>query len=283
MATIVDLEDQRDDNQPEEATSALDELENANPSEDNNEPEAVAAEEVVAEEPAEDDLPEKYKGKSAKELAEMHSNLEKLMGKQSAEVGELRKAFDDMVKSSIAAQNNSAQTAPEPEVDDIDFFTDPKKAVEKALANHPTLKQAQAVAAEMAKEKAIAALQSAHPDMKEVLGNEKFQEWVAASKIRTNLYKEADQNYDYDSAKELLDLWKEKSHVAKQAVATEKVAQKNEVKKASTGSSRSNPAGQSTKKTYRRRDIIDLMQKDPKRYEALQPEIMKAYAEGRVK
>lgn len=283
MATIVDLEDQRDDNQPEEATSALDELENANPSEDNNEPEAVAAEEVVAEEPSEDDLPEKYKGKSAKELAEMHSNLEKLMGKQSAEVGELRKAFDDMVKTSIAAQNNSAQTAPEPEVDDIDFFTDPKKAVEKALANHPTLKQAQAVAAEMAKEKAIAALQSAHPDMKEVLGNEKFQEWVAASKIRTNLYKEADQNYDYDSAKELLDLWKEKSHVAKQAVATEKVAQKNEVKKASTGSSRSNPAGQSTKKTYRRRDIIDLMQKDPKRYEALQPEIMKAYAEGRVK
>lgn len=283
MATIVDLEDQRDDNQPEEATSALDELENANPSEDNNEPEAVAAEEVVAEEPSEDDLPEKYKGKSAKELAEMHSNLEKLMGKQSAEVGELRKAFDDMVKTSIAAQNNSTQTAPEPEVDDIDFFTDPKKAVEKALANHPTLKQAQAVAAEMAKEKAIAALQSAHPDMKEVLGNEKFQEWVAASKIRTNLYKEADQNYDYDSAKELLDLWKEKSHVAKQAVATEKVAQKNEVKKASTGSSRSNPAGQSTKKTYRRRDIIDLMQKDPKRYEALQPEIMKAYAEGRVK
>lgn len=283
MATIVDLEDQRDDNQPEEATSALDELENANPSEDNNEPEAVAAEEVVAEEPEEEDLPEKYKGKSAKELAEMHSNLEKLMGKQSAEVGELRKAFDDMVKSSIAAQNNSAQTAPEPEVDDIDFFTDPKKAVEKALANHPTLKQAQAVAAEMAKEKAIAALQSAHPDMKDVLGNEKFQEWVAASKIRTNLYKEADQNYDYDSAKELLDLWKEKSHVAQQAVATEKVAQKNEVKKASTGSSRSNPAGQSTKKTYRRRDIIDLMQKDPKRYEALQPEIMKAYAEGRVK
>lgn len=283
MATIVDLEDQRDDNQPEEEASALDELENANPSEDNHEPEAVAAEEVVAEEPSEDDLPEKYKGKSAKELAEMHSNLEKLMGKQSAEVGELRKAFDEMVKTSIAAQNNSAQTAPEPEVDDIDFFTDPKKAVEKALANHPTLKQAQAVAAEMAKEKAIAALQSAHPDMKEVLGNEKFQEWVAASKIRTNLYKEADQNYDYDSAKELLDLWKEKSHVAKQAVATEKVAQKNEVKKASTGSSRSNPAGQSTKKTYRRRDIIDLMQKDPKRYEALQPEIMKAYAEGRVK
>ena len=282
MATFVDLDDQRDDNRPEEETSALDELETANPSEDNNEPEAVAAEEVVAEEPSEDDLPEKYKGKSAKELAEMHSNLEKLMGKQSAEVGELRKAFDDMVKTSIAAQNTSAHTAPEPEVEDVDFFTDPKAAVEKALANHPTLKQAQAVAAEMAKEKAVAALQSAHPDMKEVLSNAQFQEWVAASKIRTGLYQKADQQYDYESAKELLDLWKEKSHVAQQAVATEKVAQKNEVKKASTGSSRSNPTGQSTKKTYRRRDIIDLMQKDPKRYEALQPEIMKAYAEGRV-
>lgn len=283
MATFVDPEAIQDDNREDENTSALDEMEQAKPVEDNNETEAVAAEEVVAEESSDPDLPEKYQGKSAKELAEMHSNLEKLMGKQSAEVGELRKAFDDMVKTSIAAQHNSAQTAPEPEVDDIDFFTDPKKAVERALSNHPTLKQAQAVAAEMAKEKAVASLQSAHPDMKDVLSNSKFQEWVAASKIRTGLYQDADLNYNYDAAKELLDLWKEKSHVAQQAVATEKVAQKNEVKKASTGSSRSNPSGQSTKKTYRRRDIIDLMNKDPKRYEALQPEIMKAYAEGRVK
>ena len=32
----------------------------------------------------EDDLPEKYKGKSAKEIAEMHQQAEKLIGKQGS-------------------------------------------------------------------------------------------------------------------------------------------------------------------------------------------------------
>lgn len=282
MATFVDREDLTEDNQPEEQTSALDELETSTEiPEEQHAPEATASEQ--AEEPSEDDLPDKYQGKSAKELAEMHSNLEKLMGKQSQEVGELRKAFDAMVQDSIIAKKSEAQTAPEPEVDDVDFFTDPKAAVERAVANHPTLKQAQAVAAEMAKKEAMAALQASHPDMKDILGNEKFQEWVGASKIRTQLYANADQNYDYDSANELLSLWKERQEVVKQTAAVEKVAQKNEIKKAATGTARTNPAGQSTRKTYRRRDIIELMQKDPKRYESLQPEIMKAYAEGRVK
>jgi hypothetical protein len=36
-------------------------------------------------------LPEKYQGKSAAELARMHQEAEKLLGRQSSEVGELRK------------------------------------------------------------------------------------------------------------------------------------------------------------------------------------------------
>ena len=71
--------------------------------------------------------------------------------------------------------------------------------------------------------------------------------------------------------------------VVQQTAVVEKQSRKNEVKKASTGMARSNPEGASPKKVYRRRDIIELMNSDPKRYEALMPEIMKAYAEGRVK
>jgi hypothetical protein len=275
MARIVDFEVEGEDNQnPEEAVSTIEEMEPATA-------ETPEPEEAV-ETPEEPDLPDKYQGKSATELAEMHSNLEKLMGKQSQEVGELRKAFDSMVQDSIVTQK-AAQTAPEPEVEDIDFFTDPKSAVANAVANDPTLKHARVVAAEMAKKEAIASLQSTHPDMKQVLGDSKFQEWVGASKIRTQLYQSADQNYDYEAANELISLWKERAEVVQKTAVIEKQAQKQEIKKAATGSSRSNPAGQTTRKTYRRRDIIELMQKDPARYEAMQPEIMKAYAEGRVK
>ncbi len=135
----------------------------------------------------------------------------------------------------------------------------------------------------MGKEKALAKLQSNHPDMKEILQDSKFQAWVGKSKYRQQMYQDADTKYDFDAANELLSSYKEVKGVVKQTAAVERVAQKNEVKKASTGSSRSNPEGQSTRKTYRRRDIIELMQKDPKRYEAMMPEIMKAYSEGRVK
>lgn len=249
-----------------------------------DEPEAVeeqAAEVVEEEASTDDDLPEKYRGKSATEIAQMHRELEQRLGSQSQEVGELRKAFDEMVKSSIAAQQQPS--APEPEADDIDFFTDPQAAVQRAIDNHPTLKQSQAVAAEMAKSQALAKLQSEHPDMKTVLTDNGFQEWVKKSQIRQELYHRADQQYDFSAADELLTLYKERQGVVKQTAAVEKVAQKNEVKRASTGSARSNPDGSKNRKVYYRRDIIDLMNRDPKRYEALLPDIMKAYAEKRVK
>lgn len=276
MAKLIDPETNEVVAETSEATFT-DITEEAN--EERAEAAPVEQEQVEVEEEA-DALPDKYKGKSAADIARMHQELEKRLGEQSSEVGELRKAFDEMVRTSVQAQQ-----APAPEVveEEIDFFADPARAVERAIANHPTLKQAQAVAAEMAKSQALAKLQAAHPDMKEVLQDANFKEWVSKSQYRSQMYADADQKYDFAAADELLTLYKERKGVVKQTAEVEKVAQKNEIKKASTGSSRSNPEGQSTKKVYRRRDIIELMNKDPKRYEALMPEIMKAYSEGRVK
>jgi len=280
MATIVDAEDFK-----KEATVVSDEPEAIEEYADlSEEAEAKAdapaeeATEVVEEPVAADDLPEKYKGKSASDIARMHQELEKRLGQQSQEVGELRRHFDEYVQTSI--QKTSAPEAP---VEEVDFFADPAAAVAQAIENHPSLQQAQAVAAEMAKSQALAKLKTAHPDMNEVLQDEKFKEWVGASEIRTQMYQEADQRYDFAKANELLNLYKERADVVKATAAVEKQARKNEVKKASTGTARSNPEGASPKKVYRRRDIIELMNSDPKRYEALMPEIMKAYAEGRVK
>lgn len=281
MANIVDAEDFK-----REATVIDDDV-NATKEEFAELPETAEEAPVVAEEPAEveaseseDDLPEKYVGKSAADIARMHQELEKRLGQQSQEVGELRRHFDDYVQSSIAAQS-----APEVPAEDeaVDFFADPQAAVARAIENHPTLKQAQAVAADMAKSQALNKLKTAHPDMDTVLKDESFKEWVRASEVRTEMYREADQNYNFAKANELLNLYKERAQVVKQTETVEKQARKNDIKKASTGTARSNPEGTSPKKVYRRRDIIELMNSDPKRYEALMPEIMKAYAEGRVK
>ena len=280
MANIVDAEDF-----VKKATVVSDEPEAIEEYASLAEEEAEAppveeAPEVVEEESDADDLPEKYAGKSTAEIARMHQELEKRLGQQSQEVGELRRHFDEYVQTSISAQQSSAPEAP---VEEVDFFADPAAAVAKAIENHPTLQQAQAVAAEMAKSQALAKLKASHPDMDTVLQDAGFQEWVKKSEIRTQMYKDADQRYDFAKADELLNLYKERASVVEQTKAVEKQAQKNEIKKASTGTARSNPEGASPKKVYRRRDIIELMNTDPKRYEALMPEIMKAYSEGRVK
>jgi hypothetical protein len=118
--------------------------------------------------------------------------------------------------------------------------------------------------------------------MQDILSDPKFAEWIKASKIRTQLFVAADQQYDADSADELFTLWKERKTVAQQTANVEKQARKQSLKAANTGNARGSAEG-SRKKVYRRADIIKLMKNDPDRYQALSEEIMAAYAEGRVK
>ena len=238
--------------------------------------ETSEVEQPQVEEPA---LPEKYQGKSLEEVVQMHQEAEKLLGRQSSEVGELRKVVDDYISSQT--QQSAPQQTVEPE-DDIDYFTDPQGAVNRAIENHPKIKEAEEYSSQYKKQASLAMLQSKHPDMQEILNDPKFADWIKASKIRTQLFVAADQEYDADSADELFSLWKERKTVAQQTATVEKQARKQSLKAANTGNARGSAEG-SRKKVYRRADIIKLMKSDPDRYQALSDEIMAAYAEGRVK
>ena len=226
---------------------------------------------------SEPDVPDKYQGKSAQELVQMHQEAEKLLGRQSSEVGELRKVVDTYIQ---------AQLTPAPEqqeqVEEIDFFTDPEKAVAQAIQNHPKIKEAESVSQQYRMQTALSTLKANHPDMESILQDTKFAEWIEASKIRTKLFVAADKQYDYEAADELFNLWKERQQMIGQAASVEKQSRKQAVKSASTGSA-SGSSESSPKKIYRRADIIRLMKDDPHRYAALQDEIMRAYAEKRVK
>ena len=228
---------------------------------------------------AEPSLPEKYQGKSLEEVVQMHQEAEKLLGRQSSEVGELRKVVDDYI--STQTQQAPQQQYVEPE-DDIDYFTDPQAAVNRAIENHPKIREAQQYTEQYKKQSSLATLQAKHPDMQTILGDPKFAEWIKASKIRTQLFVAADQQYDADAADELFTLWKERKTVAQQTANVEKQARKQTLKAANTGNARGSSEG-SRKKVYRRADIIKLMKTDPERYQALSNEIFQAYAEGRVK
>ena len=263
MATLIDDERLNDDN--EEQASNIEEL----GQEASQEPTPAP----------EDTIPEKYKGKSTAEIVRMHQEAEKLLGKQSGEVGELRSVVDSYIQTQLDTTPN---VTPAQQDEDIDFFSDPDKAVERAIRNHPSIKKAEETTLNNQRTNAMSQLQSRHPDMEQIVQDSKFVEWIKASKIRTQLFAQADRQYDYEAADELFTNWKERQGVVAQTVAAEKDTRKAAVKTASTGSTKGN-GEQRAKKVYRRSDIIKLMKTDPDRYMALSDEITQAYAENRVR
>ena len=265
MATFID-EDVNNSQETEEFDTLEDEQLETGSNDSQEQPEETEYEE---------DIPEKYKGKSVKEIVRMHQEAERAIGKQGSEVGELRRLVDDYIRAQTITQK-----APEVE-EEIDFFEDPNTAIARAIEKHPKVRQAEQMAAQLQRAEALSKLKSEHPDFTQVVQDPAFAEWVTKSKVRTELYARADQNYDFDAATELLSTWKERKNVVQQAADVEKISRKQAIKSASTGSGKG--TGESSKKTYRRSDIIELMRRDPERYQALSTEIMQAYAEGRVK
>lgn len=233
-------------------------------------------EENVETKPVEEDVPEKYRGKSLKDIVSMHQEAEKLIGRQGSEVGELRKVVDDFIKTQTAKESKNEEAT----MSDDEFFVEPKSAVKKAIDNHPAIKQAQEAALLMKREQTLSQIKSEFPNVESIVTSSDFADWIKSSKVRTELYARAETQFDYDSAKELLSTWTEKQNITKKVAETSKVDRDQQLKAADVGSQGATESV--AKKKYRRSDIIKLMQTDPDRYDAMSEEIMAAYREGRV-
>ena len=241
--------------------------------EEQKQAQAAQAQEQQPEKPK---LPSKYEGKTIEEVVQMHQEAEKLIGRQAQEVGEVRKLADQLLKQNLAAK----QPEP-PQEKEVDFFEDPQKAIERAVANHPSVLAAQQAAAQMKAMQTQQQLAAKHPDFTDVIRDGEFLEWVKASPIRLNMFALADSQYDFAAADELLSTFKQiRSVKAKETVET---GQKSLNKNLQAAAVDVGGTGESSKKVYRRADLIRLKMTDPARYEALSDEIMTAYSEGRVK
>lgn len=275
MATFIDPQDEE-----------LQDQEQVNSIPEPTEQPVDNTEEVVNAQPAEDvtEVPDKYRGKSLEEIVKMHQEAEKLIGRQAQEVGEVRKLADELIKRQLESkQTPDAKVAEE---EDVDWFAEPEKAVRNAVDKHPAVKEAQETVQRFKQQEFMTKLQSDFPDFQTTVADPEFAQWIQASPVRLRLYAAAD-NLDFDSAAELLNTWKlvkpapveQKPQV--QAVSPEVKADRAAAMKAvavDTGST-----GNVSAKIYRRSDLIRLQLEDPQRYMDMQPEIMSAYAEGRVR
>ena len=222
------------------------------------------------------ELPEKYREKSLDEIVKMHQEAEKLIGKQAQEVGEVRKLADELIKQNLGSRQQTRQEEPE-----VDFFENPQKAVQRTVDNHPDILAARQVTLEMKRSQIQQRLAQEHPDFGDIAKDQDFANWVKSSPIRIKIFEQADSGYDFDSANELLSTYKQLRGVKNKQVSDAGEASRKQTLKAvgvDTGGS-----GESSKKVYRRADLIRLKMQDPNRYEALSDEIMVAYQEGRVR
>lgn len=269
MATLLD-----DEQQPEMELQDGETLGNI----EEDTPVQAIEEEPVEAEPVEDTPVSKYSDKSHEEMVAILEERERHIGQQSNELGNMRQTFEAMART----QSVPAQPEPEP-VEEADFFVDPQKAVDQRINNHPALKQAQETAQKLNYAQGLATLQQRHPDVKEVLQSPEFGQWVQGNPARVRRFQYADQSGDVDEADDLISTFKQLNKSVATAKAAEKTAQKKAVRAAAVGGPRGNADAASSKRVYRRADIRQLMQTNPQRYEDLQPEIMAAYAEGRVR
>lgn len=230
---------------------------------------AVKSEPVV-----ENLIPEKYRGKSTKDLIDELETANKNMGRYTNELGEVRKLADELIKASLTKPKEQEVS------NEIDFFENPQEAIRRAVATDPTVKQASDYAVKAQQELAKQRMVQLHPDVNQVIQEQGFIEWIGKSQIRQQLFKQANE-YNVDAADELLSTYKELRSVKQTAISeTEKVARDKAITAASVDTGGS---GEKSKKIFKRADLMKLMIKNRRKYESMQNEIAQAYIEGRVK
>lgn len=226
-------------------------------------------------EEAKSGLPDKYRDKSLEEVVRMHQEAEKLIGKQAQEVGEVRKLADELIKQNLSSKQ------PQQEEPEVDFFENPQKAVQATIDRHPDVLAARQAGVDFKRMQVQQKLTKEHPDYSQVVGDPEFQNWVKNSSVRIGLYAKADAEFDYESANELLSTFKQLRGV--QATKAEQTSTATRAKNMKAAQVDIGGSGESSKRVYRRADLIRLKMTDPARYETLSDEIMQAYSDGRVR
>ena len=214
----------------------------------------------------EDSIPEQFQGKSFQNMVEMYQNLEKKLGQQSEELGSLRALAETSV-------------APKTEEEKVDFYDNPEGAIERIIERKLAPFNAQIRQQQEAEVRTR--LNAEYPGWEDTVKSEDFQSWVVDSKVRTDLFVQANAA-SYDAAKELLETWQARTGSAEKTQKAEEKAVRRD-RKLRAAATEKGSSGVDSKKILNRSDLRALKQNNPTKYNELLPDIRRAYAEGRVR
>ena len=241
-----------------------------------------------------DELPEKYRDKSPKDIIEMHMNAEKRVSQLGNEVGQLRKLADQLLELKKDNVREPERQPPKPvTVDEI--FSDPDSAIKKTFESSNVARKAEDAVSRVENiERAIAlqSFESRYPSYKQDLSDPAFQEWVGGNLARAELFRRAD-GYDVASADALWQMWGEYKELKSLTEKREQAKEKRKEALTAAKTVQDSPLDTGAKApVYSRAKLMELQTKatlgdisartkwnDP----GFQSELLKAYSEGRVR
>ena len=184
----------------------------------------------------------------------------KQLGQQANEIGELRNTIQQYIEKQD--QDFLAESF------DIDQLSAIEKTVEKKLK--PIQDKLSQSDAAIARDR----LSAKHPDWESVVNSPKFQAWVAEDPIVRSAYETAVINQDLDTGIALIDQFKGQNQKPSQDVLQTAL---------SSSRGTSGDVAAPDQGMMSRAEIRHLKMTDPAKYRAMSKEILKAYAENRVR
>lgn len=233
------------------------------------------------------ELPEKYRGKTAAEIAEMHRNAESELGRARNEIGQVRRLADELlgINRAQAARTEGVNQSQRKPLTPDDLLSNPEQAVTavvKAEADQREQAQGDRLS-RLESELMLARFERKHPEYRSTMEDPKFVEWVQKSSLRGRLAQAAGAG-DYTAADELFTLYGEAQAVT-QTTQRSSTDQARQAGLARTGgqvaAGATNP--NSGKQIWSRTKLMEMRLNNPEEFERLQPEILRAYAEKRVR
>lgn len=234
------------------------------------------------------DMPDKFKGKSAEEIAQAYVNAEKRLGEVNNQLGEYRSMTDrllDLEEKRVSDLEKGGATEVESfDIDPTELLANPKEVMdryyEQRLAQDENYRSLQERIDRIEHQSIEQQFAEKHPDAADRFNDPKFIEWVQTNPYRANMAAQAVNNQDYNGLDYLLTDYKERSNAA----PTKDDRKAKEVQRAAQVATESSSSGTpaSSNKVYSRRKIVDLKIRNPEEYRMRAAEFTQAYAEGRV-
>lgn len=245
-----------------------------------------------------DDIPEKYRGKKAKDLLEIVRNQETLIGRQSQEVGTLRQEsaslrglVDKALQFKSGATGQPAEAQPKP-ISGDDILRRPAEAVGQVVGERTKPLEERLERLEVYKD--AVAFESKHPNAAADMNDEKFVNWVKGSPYRDKLARKAFQggkeNIDWDAAEELWTgydeirnaspVHKEETTVTQAEKTQKQTPSIEDVSLLKTGGGAAREQGTGSKERFKRSALEQLQATNPDSYWS--PEVQRRISAGIV-